>query len=145
MANIDPKTIAHHRCGNNFYQLQHEAIGTLFEIERRTWRQMKPFPHGLRNEDSAPAVHLDGCHVRVTRPTRFALLVPGSTPTVTLFERFRMDRDAVDLRKALFDAVFERDRDVMDLRDRQVALHRAVARRQDAVVDLADADVVAVH
>lgn len=56
-----------------------------------------------------------------------------------------MNRDAVDLREFLFDAVFESGGDVVDLGNRQPAAHRAVAGSEDVVFHLAYAHVVTVN
>jgi hypothetical protein len=65
--------------------------------------------------------------------------------TLFLFDRFGVNRDAVDLRKLFFDAIFEGGGDVVNFGDGQGAAHGAMARRENVMLDLTDADVVAVH
>src|SRR5208282_1605099 len=56
-----------------------------------------------------------------------------------------MNRDSVDLRKFLLNAVFQRGGYIMHLGNRQRASHRAMAASENVMLHLADAHVMTVY
>ena len=86
-----------------------------------------------------PALLALGALVWLPRPVR------ATRQLLLCARRFRVNRDARDLRKTFLDAIFQRGRDVVDLGDGQVAIHRAMAGDQDFVLHQPHVHFVAVR